>query len=856
MRRIGCGLLAALCLLLPLCGCGSAPADGGAAEKERDAGFSLWEPEEAPAEGELAAALENDRYTLLAEPETGEFAVTDRQTGQTLYADPRRGEELDTEEETVGGLLSPLVLHYSDRLQKQASYNVFDDCLAYDGQVQVMTDGKTLRILYTLGKDNEKMLLPQTLTVEAYEAYTGALSGAEKRAVTQNYRLLTTAEMTNGVADPYLDKAALLKDYPALRERDLYVLRDISDAKKKRVSAALVAAGLTYDDVLEQRELSGMTYTDDSVKFEVPLDITLTEEGFTAAVDPTGIRASEGCTVLTLELLPGLGATAKAGRFFVPDGTGAEIPFQTAATAAYSQRVYGEDGSRIRASSAQGETPVILPCYAMTGENGTLFADITSGAAAAAVWAVPAGGLNRFARAGFTFTVTDSDSREENADAGSVEAFLPAKRSETARLAVRYRFSAREETYAELAVAYRAQLTADGVLTRRETGTAGFVLDLYGMMQKEDNILGVPVTKNVPLTTFAQAEEILAALRADGVDGIRVRYLGMGNGGLQNRLADALRPEPCLGGARGFAALCDYAAAAGATLYPDLPIGTVSRDGWFDGFRKSRDVCRLCSGQLAVRSATDPVDGGKTGLNPRYTVSAASLRGLTARLTDSLRGNTAAVSFSTAGRVLDSDFDRRRFSSRVGAADAVSALLAAVSDAGVRVMADTGHLYALRDTDTVVGLPAGSSGFAAESRCVPFAQIVLSGSVDYAMRAFNGTGSEKQERLRAVETGALPYYRLMYADNIVLKNSAYEALGSVSFAVWRQSAAEAYAEVSAALSAVRGAQITDHRYLTGQVTCTAYDNGVSVYVNYGETVYTADGLTVPAGGYAVKGGAS
>ena len=59
-----------------------------------------------------------------------------------------------------------------------------------------------------------------------------------------------------------------------------------------------------------------------------------------------------------------------------------------------------------------------------------------------------------------------------------------------------------------------------------------------------------------------------------------------------------------------------------------------------------------------------------------------------------------------------------------------------------------------------------------------------------------------------------------------------------------------------ALSAVRGAQITDHRYLTGQVTCTAYDNGVSVYVNYGETAYTADGLTVPAGDYAVKGGAS
>ena len=37
--------------------------------------------------------------------------------------------------------------------------------------------------------------------------------------------------------------------------------------------------------------------------------------------------------------------------------------------------------------------------------------------------------------------------------------------------------------------------------------------------------------------------------------------------------------------------------------------------------------------------------------------------------------------------------------------------------------------------------------------------------------------------------------------------------------------------------------------LTDEVTATTYGNGVRVLINYGTAVYTADGVTVEAGGY-------
>ena len=52
------------------------------------------------------------------------------------------------------------------------------------------------------------------------------------------------------------------------------------------------------------------------------------------------------------------------------------------------------------------------------------------------------------------------------------------------------------------------------------------------------------------------------------------------------------------------------------------------------------------------------------------------------------------------------------------------------------------------------------------------------------------------------------------------------------------------------LDAIAGSAMTDHGQVAEQVYNPVYANGVTVYVNYGDADYVADGVSVPAQGYA------
>ena len=119
------------------------------------------------------------------------------------------------------------------------------------------------------------------------------------------------------------------------------------------------------------------------------------------------------------------------------------------------------------------------------------------------------------------------------------------------------------------------------------------------------------------------------------------------------------------------------------------------------------------------------------------------------------------------------------------------------------------------------------------------------------MTAFNQSGNMEWERLRAIETGASVYYRLMYADNMELKKTAYEGLNSMNYAVWLEQAVASYRYVEEALAPAEGTPILSHETLNSEVAVTTFENGARIYVNYGGAAFVTDeGLEVPAAGYA------
>ena len=83
-----------------------------------------------------------------------------------------------------------------------------------------------------------------------------------------------------------------------------------------------------------------------------------------------------------------------------------------------------------------------------------------------------------------------------------------------------------------MAARYRAYLESQG-MAQKDTAPS-FNLDLLGAANEEASFLGIPYTKQLKLTTFDQAREIVEDLQAKGIDRVSVRYLGWTNSGLDN----------------------------------------------------------------------------------------------------------------------------------------------------------------------------------------------------------------------------------------------------------------------------------------------------------------------------------
>ena len=93
----------------------------------------------------------------------------------------------------------------------------------------------------------------------------------------------------------------------------------------------------------------------------------------------------------------------------------------------------------------------------------------------------------------------------------------------------------------------------------------------------------------------------------------------------------------------------------------------------------------------------------------------------------------------------------------------------------------------------------------------------------------------------------------MYQDSDILKYTRFNDLYSTSYTLWKNSAVENYKELKPLLEKVGGSLITEHYISDNSMTKTVFDNGVKVYVNYGETENVYDGISVPALGFVTVG---
>lgn len=438
-----------------------------------------------------------------------------------------------------------------------------------------------------------------------------------------------------------------------------------------------------------------------------------------------------------------------------------------------------------------------------------------------------------------------------NTDTNTVNSY-PDKSIED-DIAVDYTFLDKSRNqWTDVAATYRIRLQKEGKLTGSAGATLPVMVNLVGAIDDKAPVLGIPREILRPLTTFSQAGDIADRLaEAFGGDRLVIRYSGWRKGGLKSSVLTGFDPEGKLGGAKGLGALADKLQGMNARLFPDADFQYVYRDKLFDGFSSSKDVVRFITSESAYKPAYNkatfvPDADGLFGYILEPTRMAGHVDSFLKAVKDK---GLSGFSLPYIGAELSSNFNKDAFMTRNAAAAYSVEVMQKLRDAGYGILSTGVNAYALPLLDVAVAIPTDCNTHPMLSRSVPFTQMVLSGSVQYAAEELNRAADDRYYLLKCIETGSAMYVSAIAAANSEVKDTAYDELFAVNFDTLEPRIKEVGSQLIEALSPVYGRAMVGHTQLTDGVVRVDYEGGKSLYINYNQSEAATDAGTVPAAGW-------
>jgi hypothetical protein len=346
---------------------------------------------------------------------------------------------------------------------------------------------------------------------------------------------------------------------------------------------------------------------------------------------------------------------------------------------------------------------------------------------------------------------------------------------------------------------------------------------------------GFLANANAIFTTAAQAEDILLALRREGVQNVTMVYKGWQKGGINGARYGQTAFEPKIGGAADFARLSAAVGEAGRFFLNVSPI-TANEDQiseyWQAATTLSKSYAMLYRENFSLLYRRSYI------LRPSLAAGFVEAT-LTAHpgleLSVDEMGSSLYADNTRGGEVTRSQtlqmFDRPD----------VSAF-------------NTPNAYLWDTADIFLDIPMVNSQYLYESDTVPFLQMALRGSMEYYAPYMNTSAQSPYSLLKALEYGAYPSFILTGADSRELRDTMQEELFSTFYLDWAPAIGELYAKMNGALSLVDGQEITDHKALADGVAVTVFGNGARIYVNYGARECAHEGVAIPAQSFAVRKG--
>ena len=793
-------------------------------------------------EGFLVAA-ETENRALLFNEKTLQVRLVDIPSGKTWDNCVMNGQQGN---KTVKNTQKSNLLTTFISNAQNATTNTFD---SYSKSVQTETyewelTQNGVEIRFNIGDDTLIVDdIPKGMRADKYQALLDGAgwSNNDKKKYQENYR----AVKISGQDYEYM-----------IRVKD----DSLSPLLIKQLHELIFSSGIYTEADMDEDNLAVNYERTYLPELHVTLRYSLDGDDLLVTIPCNEVSFTEENEITVIELLPYFlsADTTEEGFILVPDGCGALINLnnQKAAVTAYSMPVYGRDALINASTYVSPRQDVQLPVFGLKRTDSAMLAIIEKGAELATVYANISGRSDEFNRVDVSFTLRDIESVSL---AGNESVTSPRYSSDVYQgdIVMRYQWLTNEtDGYLEMAKAYRQYLIKAGKLNPREKDeTAPFFMEILGAVKKQAFFLGVPYSSSVQATTIAQAKTIYEAARAAGIQNIRLLYSGLFSGGIKNASLTRLSMDGGMGGENALRSLAAQLRENGDTLYPSVYMGRVYSNRAFNPLSQAS---RKHDGEPAqAYTFGESVLKHSRTTHPGYYISPYVLPDYTQKALDNLsRLKLSGLNLRDLGNTPVGDFKRKQNMSRISAIPVYENALDAVRNT-YNLILDAPLLYALPYADGATNLPSGDNGFAITDASIPFLQWVLDGSMSYSSSSWNlesylGLDSHL---LWALESGSCPRFTFCWQDPSIFAHTEdmdYMAYFSTQYEGAMSEAARLYQAYDAFYQKVRDAQIESHEILSSSVRKVTYDNGTILYLNYGKTQAQADGVTIPAQGYAVR----
>jgi len=616
--------------------------------------------------------------------------------------------------------------------------------------------------------------------------------------------------------------------------------------------------GYTTEDLQYDLELSGIVYEDLYPYVEIAIRYALSDEGFVVEIINESIVEKAKYPLVYLDLLPffGCATTTDDGYAMIPDGSGVIIDYNNSRSFAmpYQQRVYGKElavNARVKENAAE---KISFPLFGMKRNKQGFIAIGEDGVEMASILARTSTEDSPYNQAYYRYQFRESEVFVFSAIQSSTNITKWTDWYSLANFKVHYQFLHEDNaSYAAMAKKYRQYLLDNQSLQSIDTTKEVMVdLTLLGGYVDKDNFIGIPYSQVRSLTTANEVQIIIEELAQLGINDVRVIYSGWGNDGIKPSYMGKINYNRLVGKKADLEAL--------AKRYPKIIY-------WEANVAKVFTAQNFNEKDLAVRDVF-----GKVVVN--YAYNEATLYADTSTMSEYLLKPT------TYEKTLDNlqkAFQKRGFSN-LGLTDFGAYIygsyekketilrpdsLALIKAAGEKlasfeqVIMRNPNVYGLSYLTAITDFPTYGTNYQIVERSVPFAQLVLSGLVDYSAKSFNldDRYDFSWHKMKAIETASNISLTWSYEPTIKLTNTEYSHYYSTYYQNWLVKAVELQTEM--AQSGVYKTYLVKHESLNeaGTVTKSSYANGMEIVFNYSLSPYTYGFQTILAQNYqVVKGG--